>query len=356
MSGFYQNVISNTNMSWESTFITNIGLDFTMFNNQLNGSVEVYNKMTKDILLDLPAPYVHGSATIPAVNAAKVRNRGIEVALGWKGRIGKLNYHVNANFTYNKNKVMKFKGDEYTLSGADMIKEGLPINVKYILKVDRIIHTQKDLDLVQNMIDKAPILANGEKANPFPYGRPQMGDFLYEDTNKDGIINEDDRQICGHGPNPNFMYGISLGASYKGVDFSALIQGIGGLEEYFQNDFYSPVLRWSIIVNKEIADGRWYEGRKGTPQYPRLLMSDSRNTQLSDFWLQDKSYLKIKNIQLGYTIPKKMLSAVDISRLRLYVGLENFFTFTKWKGLDPEVSGVNYPTMKQVVLGINFSL
>lgn len=353
--GFYQNAIANANVTWESTFVTNIGLDFGLLKNRLNGSIEYYNKLTKDILMNLPAPYAHGGASIPPVNGAEVRNRGIEMNLGWQDKIQDFSYYINGNFTYNKNEVVKFKGDEYQLSGTRMIKEGLPINVQYIRKVDRIVQTQADLDLIQSMVDNAPTLANGNKANPFPYGRPELGDFLYKDLNKDGIINDDDREVYGHGPNPKFMYGISLGASYKGFDFSALIQGVAGMEEYFRNDYFSPVLRYSIIVNKEIVDGRWYEGRTTPAKYPRLMMSDTRNTRESDFWVQDKSYLKIRNLQLGYTIPRDLLSFLSVSRLRVYVGLENFFTFTSWKGLDPEVEGVNYPTMKQVVFGANLS-
>lgn len=351
---FYQNAIANADVTWESTYVTNMGLDFGLFNNRLNGSIEYYNKRTEGILISLPAPYVNGNLSIPAMNSAEVRNRGIEMTLGWQGKVQDFTYYINGNFTYNKNEVTKFKGDEYSLSGTQMIKEGLPINVQYIRKVDRIVQTEEDLALVQSMIDNAPTV-NGSKANPFPYGKPQLGDFLYKDLNNDGIINDDDREVYGHGPNPKFMYGISLGASYKGFDFSALIQGIAGLEEYFENSYFTPVLRQTIIVNQEIVDGRWYEGRTSPAKYPRLLMSDSRNTRQSDFWVQDKSYLKIRNIQLGYTIPKDLLSSLSVSRLRLYVGLENFFTFTNWKGLDPEVSGVAYPTMKQVVFGANLS-
>jgi TonB-linked SusC/RagA family outer membrane protein len=352
--GFYQNAIANANVSWESTFVTNIGLDFNLFKD-LSGSVEHYNKLTKDILMSLPAPYAHGAASIPAVNSAEVRNRGIEITLGWQSKIQDVGYYINGNFTYNKNEVVKFKGDEYQLSGTSMIKEGLPINVQYIRKVDRIVQTREDLDLVQGMIDNAPALENGTKANPFPYGRPELGDLLYKDLDNNGIINDDDREVYGNGPNPQYMYGISFGASYKGFDFSALIQGVAGLEEYFRNDYFSPVLRYSIIVNREIVDGRWYEGRTSPANYPRLMMSDSRNIMESDFWVFDKSYLKIRNIQIGYTIPQKILSPFSVNKLRIYAGLENFFTFTKWKGLDPEVGGVNYPTMKQVVFGANLS-
>lgn len=356
-AGFYQAAIANANLSWESTYVTNVGLDFSFFN-KLAGSVDVYNKLTKDILIDLPAPYVHGNASIPKQNSAQVENKGIELTLGYNGQIGQdFSYSLSGNFTYNKNKVVKFKGDEYSLSGTNMIVEGKPINIQYVRKVDRIIQTQADLELVQKIIDNAPINeTTQERINPFPYGVPQLGDFLYKDLNGDGIINDDDRETTGDGLNPKYMYGFSLGVNYKGFDFSVLFQGVAGLKEYYLADgYFTPVLRHSINVSREITDGRWYEGRTTPAKYPRLLMSDARNTKESDFWLSDKSYLKIRNIQLGYTLPQSILSKLEVSRLRLYVGLENFFTFTKYRGFDPEVSGVNYPTMKQVVGGINLS-
>lgn len=350
-TGFYQGAIANTNLSWESTHVTNFGVDFTLFN-KFTGMVEIYSKLTKDILIDLPAPYAHGMATLPKQNSAKVENKGIELSLGYNGKIGQdFSYNLSGNFTYNKNNVTKFKGDEYSLSGTNMIVEGKPINIQYLLRVDRIIETQADLDLVQNYINNAP-----EGVNPFPYGVPQLGDLLYKDTNGDGIINDDDRETIGHGLNPRYMFGFSAGANYKGFDFSILLQGVAGLKEHYLHDgYFTPVLRHSINVSRTITDGRWYEGRTTPAEFPRLLMSDTRNTKPSDFWLSNKSFLKIRNIQLGYTLPKHTLSKIEISRLRLYVGLENFFTFTNYRGYDPEITGINYPTMKQIVGGVNIS-
>ena len=350
ITGFYQNAIANANVSWESTYVTNIGIDFGLLNHRLTGSFEWYDKHTKDILLALPAPYAHGNATIPAINSAEVKNTGVEVTLGWQDKINDFSYYINGNFTYNKNEVTKFKGEEASISGTNMIKEGLPINIQYIRHVDRLVQTDEDLAVVQRYIDNAPA-----GVNPFPNGRPQLGDLLYKDINGDGIINDDDRDVTGNGPIPKFMYGITLGASYKGFDFSMLIQGLAGLQEHFRSDYHSSVLRYSIIVNKDVVDGRWYEGRTSKATYPRVQVSDSRNTVDSDFWLYDKDYLKIRNIQVGYTLPKELLSSIGVSRLRIYAGLENFFTFTDWPGLDPEVTGTNYPTMKQVVFGANLS-
>ena len=353
--GFYQSSISNANLTWESTYVANAGLDFGLFSNRLNGNVDVYNKLTKNILISLPAPYANGIVSIPPQNSAEVRNRGAELVLEWRDKIRDLNYFIRGNFTYNNNKVVKFKGDQYSLSGTNMIKEGLPINTQYVLLVDRIVQTQEDLDVVQNIINKAPLDANGKKMNPFSTGTPQMGDLLYKDVNGDGLINNDDRTTVGHGQDPRFMYSFSFGANYKGFDLSCQLDGIAGVKTYFQNDYYTPNLRHSNIISKEIADGRWYEGRTTTASFPRLLLGNAKNTVASDFWVVSNAYLKVRNLQLGYTVPSYLLSNLSVSKLRVYASLENFFTISSYPGLDPEVTSMAYPTMKQAVFGINLS-
>ncbi|WP_418892549.1 SusC/RagA family TonB-linked outer membrane protein [Limibacterium fermenti] len=341
--GFYQSAISNANLSWESTTVTNLGIDWDLLKNRLSGSIELYNKLTDNILISLPAPDVHGISTIPKQNAAKVRNKGVELTLSWRDKINDFNYFIGTNFTFNENKVIKFKGDEYSLSGTQMIKEGLAINTDYVLEVDRIVQTQTDLDLIQQMIENAPLdTKTNVKMNPFPFGTPQMGDFLYRDINGDGLVNSDDRVNIGRGSNPQLMYSISLGVDYKGVDASISMDGVGNIKQYFNNSYYTTQLRWSRIVNREVADGRWYEGRTTAAGYPRFLLEgDNRNLQSSDFWLQDVSYFKIRNIQIGYSFPQNIISRIDLTKLRIYGGLENYFTFTKFKGMDPEVPGMS---------------
>lgn len=346
--GFYQARISNSGLEWESTYITNIGLDFSLLNHQLSGSLDLYNKLTKNILIDLPAPNVNGTVGIPPVNSAQVRNRGFELTLNWKDKIGDVEYFMNANFTYNKNKVVKFKGDDYSLSGTKMIKEGLPINTQYLWIVDRIVQTEKDEQKIQDMVDNAP---TGE--NPFPFGKPELGDFFYKDLNGDGVVDAEDRKNVGNGQNPLYFYSFNLGANYKGFTISVFFEGVGGLETYFLNSYYTPSIRWTRIINEEIADDRWYEGRTTPATYPRLLLNDSKNARPSNFWLSDMSYLKIRNIQIGYTLKSKVLQKVHISKAHFYISLENYFTFTRYKGLDPEVNGVGYPNIRQAVLGLN---
>ncbi len=347
--GMAQTALANALLTWESTYVTNVGIDFGMLKNRLTGSFDVFYKKTKDILIDLPAPLVHGTSSLPKQNAASVTNKGFELALGWRGRSGNLDYGIDGNLTYNKNKVVKFKGVAYSLSGVNYIKEGLPINAQYMLRVDRIIQTDEDLAIVSEMLTK--------KSNAFAaYGVPQKGDLLYKDINGDGLINSNDRTIVSDGDNPKWLYGFSPYVSYKGIDFSALIQGVAGVKVYWQHAQYNtPTVRYGYQLNREVVDARWYEGRTDA-SYPRLLeSSDSRNTVASDFYLEDKSYLKIRNIQLGYTLPQYIAKKMFLQRFRIYGSLENFFTFTPYRGWDPEVSGMAYPSMKQAVFGINLS-
>lgn len=355
--GLSQKEIANAMLTWETTNITNIGVDFNLFKNRLGGTIEWFNKYTKDILIDLPAPLVHGNAVIPRQNAAEVSNKGIELSLTWNDKIGSdLTYNAGVNLTHIRNKVEKFRGNVPAIDGNRMLLEGMPKDVLYVLQVDRMVQTDADLALVQSMLDNAPTDENGNKLTVFPYGIPQKGDFLYKDINNDGQVNDDDRVNMGQGSAPTLTYGFSLGASWKAFDFSVLLQGVANYKDIYQSILFNSSVRMGRQLNKEVVDNSWYEGRNTPANYPRLLeSSDKRNQMASDFWVASKDYLKIRNIQFGYTLPQKWTKAAFIDRVRFYASLENFFTFTHWKGYDPEVNGVTYPTMKEVVFGINVS-
>jgi TonB-linked SusC/RagA family outer membrane protein len=348
--GFAQNALSNSLLTWETTYVSNAGIDFGLLNSRLSGSVDVFVKNTEGILIDLPAPLVHGTSSIPRQNAAKVRNTGSEITLQWNDKIGGVTYFIGGNFSYVKNKVTKFKGEESAISGTNMILEGQPINIQYMLSVDRIVQTEADLAIVQAMVDADPSAFAS-------YKQPELGDFLYKDVNGDGKITDDDRIMIGNGTNPTTTYGASFGASWKGLDFSCLIQGVGGLKVNWGFDAaaFRPVVTYGNQIHKSIAEGRWYPGRTDA-QFPRLLdAGDGRNTVASDFWLEDKSYVRIKNIQLGYTFPKRLSQHILLENLRLYASIDNALTLTKYRGLDPEVNGTNYPTMRLVTFGINIA-
>jgi len=341
--------LANALLTWETTYVTNLGVDFGVMDNRLSGTVDVFNKKTEDILINLPAPSVHGTSTLPRQNSATVTNKGIELTLGWQDKAGDFSYGINGNITYVKNKVNKFKGDDYSLDGVNYLREGYPINAQYMLRVDRIIQTDEDLAIVQDMLAK--------NANAFAaFGTPKKGDLLYKDITGEGIVNSDDREVVSDGNNPKYMFGLNASLGYKGFDLAVLLQGVAGVNVYWQHSQYNtPTVRYGYQLNQEVVEGRWYEGRTDAT-YPRLLQySDTRNTQASDFYLEDKSYLKIRNIQLGYTLPQLLVKRMFVERLRVYGSLENFITFTSYKGFDPEVNGMAYPSMKQAVVGINLT-
>lgn len=351
--GMAQLNLANTNLTWESTAVTNFALDFGVLNNRLNGTVEYFYKKTSDILIDLPAPLVHGSSKIPTQNSAEVVNKGFELTLNWADKINDFHYNIGANLTFVDNKVTKFKGSEPSIDKEKMIKEGYPINVQYVLIADRIIQTQEDLDYVQSLVDNAPII-DGKKVDPFKtYKRPVMGDVLYKDTDGNHIFNDDDRVARGHGNSPRFMYNFTLGFDYKGFDFSTVLSGTGNQKEQYQT-MRSSSVAFGNQISQEIADGRWYEGRTDAT-FPRLMKSDSRNTRYSTLWETNKSFFKIRNIQLGYSLPQPWVKAVSLNRVRLFCSLENFFTFTDFAGMDPETTKFTYPTMRQASFGLNVS-
>lgn len=361
MTGMAIKDMANQALTWESTYVANIGVDFGLFKGKLNGTLEYFNKKTKNILISLPAPGVHGIASVPTQNSAQVSNNGVEATLGWNDKISGFSYFINGNFTYVKNNVDKFKGrglDGRSIGSTTLIWEGHSINSHYLMVVDRILQTDEDMKIVQDMIDNAPIdEKTGKKKNPFSaFGTPEKGDILYKDINGDGLVTSDDRAIVSDGSIPKFYFGVNLGFSWKGFDFSTLIQGVGGGKSFWKFPGYNTAsVKYGCTINKKIADGRWYEGRTDATA-PRLLStSDSRNTKDSDFFLYDNSYIKIRNIQLGYALPKQIIAPLKIDRVRIYGSLENFFTFTNYGGLDPEVSGLGYPTMKQAVVGINLT-
>lgn len=355
--GVAQLALANSAITWETTYVTNLGVDFAFFNSKLTGTLDLFDKDTRNILIDLPAPQLVGNATIPTQNAARVNNKGVEMSLKWRGRSGDFNYFVGGNASWTRNRVVTFKGDEASIKGSNMIKEGYPINVQYVLAVDRIIQTYDDLLLVKQMQKDAPVdPATGQKKNPFAaYGTPEMGDFLYKDLNNDGIIDENDRYAVGNGNTPTWLFGLQFGFDWKGLDLSMLIQGNAGMEVLWMDEFNMGYLNYGDVISKNIAEGAWREGRTDA-SYPRLLTrTNTINNQPSDFWVENKSYARLKNIQIGYSLPSRWVSKIGVSRLRIYVSGENLLTLTGYRGIDPEVSGTNYPTLKQYIAGINLS-
>ena len=348
--GFAQTVLSNSHLTWEKTYMTNIGIDFALFNSRLSGSADIYTKNTKGILISLPAPLEHGTSTVPNQNAGEVNNRGFEFDIHWNDRIGKVTYDVGFNMSYVRNKVTKFQGDVSSIDGVYKTQEGKPINQLYVMKVDRIVRDEADLAYVESLV----------KANPSyfaTYQRPELGDFLYADTNHDGNLDASDRIEIGHGTLPAFTFGASLGLRWNNFDFSMQLQGTADYKVYYNNQAFRFVTVMGQSLNKDITDNAWTPQNPYASRYPRLRNSaDGRNNIASDAFVHDASYLRCKNIQLGYTVPASITSKVFIESLKVYASIDNLFTITSFPGLDPEVGAtVGYPAVRQYSIGLNVS-
>lgn len=349
-SGMAQTALSNTNLTWETTYMTNIGIDFGFLNSRLSGSMEWFNKDTKGILISLPVPLEHGTAAVPNQNAGEVNNRGVDFELNWNDRIGKVNYSVGLNFGFVNNKVTKFQGDVSSINGVYKIQEGKPINQLYLLQVDRIVRDEQDMAYVQSLVDKNPDYFA-------TYQRPELGDFLFKDSNNDGKLDADDRVEIGHGNMPRFTYGANLGLSWNGFDLSMLLQGVGNYQVYYNNQAFRFVTVLGQSLIKDITDNAWTPENPYNSKYPILRNNaNSKNQVASDAFVHNAAYLRCKNLQLGYTVPKRISQKFFVENLKVYTSIDNLFTITSFPGLDPEIAAnVGYPSIRQYSVGINVS-
>ncbi len=348
--GLAQTILANPDLTWEKTYMTNVGIDFALFGNRLSGSADIYDKNTQGILISLPAPLEHGTSTVPNQNAGEVNNKGFEFDIRWSDRIGKVSYSAGFNMAFVRNKVTAFQGDVSSISGVYKTQEGKPINQLYVLTVDRIVRDRADLDYVQSLVD----------ANPdyfATYQRPELGDFLYRDANGDGKLDSDDRVEIGHGTVPELTFGANLGLMWNGFDFSVLFQGVGNHQVYYNNQAFRFVTVMGQSLIKDITDNAWTPDNAYDSKYPVLRNNaNSKNNIASDAFVHNAAYLRCKNIRLGYTLPKKITTRFFVEDLKIYTSIDNLFTLTRFPGLDPEIgANVGYPALRQYSVGINIS-
>ncbi len=341
VQGLTYNSYSNSEITWEKTRVLNFGANLSVFRN-LIVDVDYYNKRTDHILAQNPIPYVNGGITAPTVNSAEVSNKGIEVDIRYSGKINDLSFSVGVNASYNKNKIEKYKGKDYIepQNSFNAWTEGYPVNVFYLREVDHVVQDKSEVD---------GLVAKGWTFHPTT---PGEGDFLYKDENGDKKINNDDRILKGN-PTPLYNYGGNLTLNYKGFDFYMLFYGVAKYDKYLTSEIYSLTRQTSRLCAESYLNA-WTPENRDT-DIPKLYYGDSRNNQISDFFLRDASFLKIKTLQLGYTIPEHIIKPLE--KIRVYIDLENFFTFTSYPGQDPENASLtmstSYPIIKTMSLGLN---
>ncbi|OJJ21894.1 hypothetical protein BKI52_14490 [marine bacterium AO1-C] len=316
-------VASNPDLKWETSTQTDIGLDMGFMQDRIMFSVDYYQKNTQDMLVVVPIP-LHVGAGAPFVNAGSVENTGVELMLEYRKKEGDFKYNIGVNMAFINNTVTglgngntPISSGEYGTGGGLITRTevGRPIASFYGWVTDGIFQTQSEID-----------------AHAFQNAGTAPGDIKFKDMNGDGVINDDDRTFIGN-PTPDFTYGITMGASYKNFDLSMFWQGVQG------NDVFNAVIRYDFSTTNRLATrlGYW-NGQGSTNTEPRLTASDpNQNARISDRFVEDGSYLRLKNIQIGYTLPAPILSKIKVSKLRVYIAAQNLFTITGYKGLDPEI-------------------
>ena len=354
INGVKANGLSNPDLKWEESEQTDIGLDFGFMDNALTFTVDYYKKKTNGMLMTMAIPSYVGE-TKPIGNVGKMENSGVEFELGYKFHVSDAQFSIRGNASYLKNKLVELGNDTGwaaydSFQGVGTITRamnGEPFPYFYGLKTAGIFQTQEEIDSYVGPDGKTPIQ---------PDAKP--GYVRFVDLSNDGVIDDNDRTKIGKGM-PDWTFGVNFSAAWRGFDFNMMWQGTAG------NDVFDATRR--IDINSSNLPSwmldRW-TGPGTSNKYPIFIVGDSSdNWKSSDLYVYDGSYLRLKNIELGYTVPAKITQNVFINRLRLYVSAENLLTFTKYHGFDPEISsggtslGVDYGVYPQArVWRIGFNL
>ncbi len=352
--GYSPNAPANPDLKWEQTSQSNLGLEATLFQD-FTLVFDLYSKKTTGMLWDVVLPAYVGAAGNPIGNVASMTNKGVELELGYRKQLGDVSINLSGNASYLKNEVTdlgtiqfrtgaSFQSSTYEIS---RLAVGQPVGAFYGFETLGLFKKQSD---VLNYTDPK----TGVMIQP----NAQPGDFKFADLNGDGKITGDDRTFIGD-PTPTWSFGFNISADYKGFDIQIFGQGVAG------NQIFNGLRRL------DIAGANWTTAAldRWTPtnplaSFPRLINGDPNKnfTTPSTFYLSDGSYLRIKTLQIGYTLPKNLLSKVGLQKIRFYLSSNNLYTFTKYTGYDPEIGGSSYgidrgiyPQARSFLAGVNVS-
>jgi TonB-linked SusC/RagA family outer membrane protein len=364
--GTVQQAYANKSLSWEAAEQLNFGLDFGVINMKLHGTIDYFIRTTRDMILATPIPQYAGMWRA-RTNAGEMVNRGLEVTLKWQDKIGDFSYALSGNMSFVKNEVLNL-GSPDPIYGSNIgrIQEpftrtevGREMAYFYGYKTDGIFQTQAEVDNYTYTDE------NGQLQPLQPLAKP--GDVKFVKLSDDGqAINANDRTYLGSGM-PDVTYGFNVNLKYKNVDFLIFLQGVAGNEiaNAKVQDLYSTnMLQWNM--SKDMMN-RWTPANPSN-EYPRLDATDpNHNVRFSDRYIEDGTYLRIKNIQIGYNFSGQLIQRINLSRLRLYASVDNLWVFTKYRGFDPEMGdylgnpldmGIDmgsYPRPRTISFGLNLT-
>lgn len=332
MPGYSMDNLGNGNIKWETAEQSNVGLELGLFKNSLKIEAEYFNRKTRDMLIAMPTASMFG-VPYPWVNAGNVSNKGFELSANYEGDAGAIHYAVGGNISTYKNEVLSLGGGQPYVEDVgwqlrvlsfSRTAEGHSIGEFYGWKTDGVFQSQADVDNHKS--------SKGEVIQP----NAGPGDFRFNDLNGDGVINDADKTAIGS-PHPKFTYGANINLSYKAFDFSLFLQGVSGNKLFNATKYLTKHPLGFNNVEAGAAYNAWTPENHSN-EYPKMSVNDPNdNYRASDWYVENGSYLRIKNIQLGYTLPEALIKRMGLQQLRIYVAAQNLFTFTKYTGLDPEV-------------------
>jgi len=352
--GSKANRLANEDLKWEESEQTDLGVDLGFFQNALTLSVDYFKKKTNGMIIEMPIPSYVGEAK-PLANVGDMVNSGVEFELGYKFNISDAKFNIKGNASYLKNKLRNLGNDTGFLNwginqfsgGGTRAENGQPFPFFY---------GYKTAGVFQNMAEVSAY-TNADGGLIMPDAQP--GDLRFVDVNGDGKITEDDRTNIGNGT-PKWTFGLNIGAEWKGFDLSVFFQGVSGVDVF------------DATYRQDISSGNYptwmldrWTGEGTSNRLPILKQGDSKNWVVSDIYVRDGSYLRLKNLTLGYTLPRTITQKIRIERLRVYGRVENLFTWTKYWGFDPEIGtsstslGVDYgvyPQARTWTVGVNITL
>lgn len=331
-------------ISWEKSTNYGVGLDFALWGNKLTGSVDVYNRKTTGILMDVDAPNEFQLGGYKD-NVGSMENKGVELFLAYRTNIGAVDCSVNANVAYNRNTILSLGEVDY-IGETERKAVGQPLGAHYLYIADGFFQSQAEADAY-----------TAKYGNPFGT-KFQAGDIRYVDVNGDGKLTDKDRTYR-NSSEPVWTFGFGFNLGYKNFDLSATFNGVADASRYFGREVYGSFDGDDGHPSTVWRDA-WSESNKGGTM-PRLYSSNRSASAVdrvpSSFWLQDISYLRMKNLQIGYTLPKAWLASLGVSNVRVYYSVENLFTIDKMRvNADPEATSArlsSYPLLRTHALGLN---
>lgn len=345
-----QGLLANPDITWETATKQNYGIDLKLFKD-FSLSFDYFIEDRKDILIarsSVPAFQGVPIGNIPRVNMGKVENKGYEVEATYSKVINKdFSFIVKGNFAYNKNTQKEMDEPQKSAEYAYRTR-------KTGYSVGQFFGYVRDFSNGNGYINTEEELASLK----YEIGTPSLGDFKYKDMNGDGVINEKDEAPIGYSTVPRITYGASLAVNYKGFDFSVLFQGIGNVSGYYTQGFWETPRQGAYVGFHKKA---WTKERYANGEeilYPALGTTQNTNHRLNDFFVMSRAFVRLKNMELGYTLPKNALKVIGIQNARIYVGGQNLFTWDKMRAevADPELTlATNYPITRMLTVGCNIT-